>query len=53
MGTVPYLVKILIVKPYWQGQRSAYKEYYTLLTPNQQSRPDQNMDNRRTGNSVV
>jgi len=44
---------IYLQKPYWQGQRSAYKEYYTLLTPNQQSRPDQNMDNRRTGNSMV
>ena len=29
------------------------KADYTLLTPNQQSRPDQNMDNRRTGNSMV
>ena len=28
-------------------------ENFTLLTPNQQSRPDQNMDNRRTGNSIV
>jgi len=45
---------INLQKPYWQGQRSAaYKEYYTLLTPNQQSRADQNIDNRRTGNSVV
>ena len=38
---------------YWQGQRSAYKEYYTLLTPKQQNRPNQNMENRRTGNSIV